>query len=177
MKVCRQTMNVRILVILTISISFACYLLAPAQCIANDDGTHLIQVFPVTTPQISSGYGNRFHPIRKYTSKHTGVDLAAPSHSHIRTVADGTVVFAGKHEGGYGKLVTVRHAGGFVSLYAHMDEILVNVGDRLKAGQLVGRLGSTGASTGPHLHFEWRKDGKPLNPMHVLPGLAEKAEG
>jgi len=143
---------------------------------ADDDGTHLIKVFPLTGHRISSKFGNRYHPIKKYTRKHTGVDLAAPSSAHIRTVAAGKVVFAGRH-GSYGKLVTVLHEDDYSSLYGHLDEILVNVGDVLKAGQIVGRLGTTGASTGPHLHFEWRRSGVPLNPMKVLPELADKSEG
>ena len=107
---------------------------------------------------------------------HSGVDLAAPKYSHVRAVLDGNVVFADSH-GGYGKLVTIEHADGFVSLYGHLDEITVNPGQRIKAGELVGRVGSTGLATGPHLHFEWRKNGKPIDPFKVLPALTQPASG
>lgn len=119
----------------------------------------------------------RRHPVlRRMDRKHNGVDLAAPEYAHVRAVAAGIVVFADQYAG-YGKLVTIKHEKGYTSLYGHLAEILVNTGQRVRAGELIGRLGSTGMSTGPHLHFEWRINGKPVDPLRVFPALAEGAEG
>lgn len=133
-------------------------------------------VFPLMAPQLSSQFGERKHPIYKSHKHHDGVDLAAPSNSHVRSVFGGKVVYAGDYKG-YGKLVTISHGEGFTSLYGHLNEMLVNPGDTVKAGEIIGRVGSTGASTGPHLHFEWRHFGKAINPLKVFPSLAAKAEG
>lgn len=133
-------------------------------------------VYPVLAPRVSSKYGLRIHPIRHYSRQHQGVDLAAPENSHVRTVMGGLVVYAGYH-GGYGKLVTVQHSGGYASLYAHLAEISVSLGQRIEPGTLIGRVGSSGASTGPHLHFEWRKDGVSSDPLQVFPSLAEDSSG
>lgn len=133
-------------------------------------------VFPIMAPRVSSGYGIRIHPVRKFTRLHRGVDLAAPENSHVRVVAEGRVVFAGDYAG-FGKLVTVEHRDGFTSLYGHLAEITVNPGDKIPAGALIGRVGSTGLATGPHLHFEWRRNGVPLDPLKAFPLLAEFADG
>lgn len=133
-------------------------------------------VFPIIAPRLSSQFGTRVHPIRKFSSKHQGVDLAAPANSHVRAILEGRVVFAGPYAG-YGNLVTIDHGKGFASLYGHLGEITVEVGQRLPAGTLIGRVGSSGMATGPHLHFEWRKDGKALDPLKVFPSLAEVSDG
>jgi murein DD-endopeptidase MepM/ murein hydrolase activator NlpD len=133
-------------------------------------------VFPLLAPKLSSSYGNRKHPVNRYVRHHNGVDLAAPESSHVRAVLNGRVVFADSYSG-YGKLVTILHADGYSSLYGHLDEINVNPGQIVSAGELIGRVGSTGVATGPHLHFEWRLNGKPLDPLKVFPALIEKAEG
>ena len=133
-------------------------------------------VFPIMAPRLSSGYGKRTHPIYHSTRHHKGVDLAAPENAHVRAIATGTVVFADEY-GGYGKLVTVKHKAGYSSLYGHLSEIRVNPGERIKAGDIVGRVGSTGNVTGPHLHFEWRHQGEPIDPLTVFPALAAEAEG
>jgi len=86
------------------------------------------------------------------------------------------VVFAGPHAG-YGKLVTIEHENGYASLYAHLSEIKVQVGAQIAAGTLVGRVGSTGLATGPHLHFEWRHLGVAQDPLRAFPSLAEISEG
>ena len=88
----------------------------------------------------------------------------------------GQVVFAGTY-GGYGKLVTVEHDGGYASLYAHLAEINVETGQKIPAGTLIGRVGSSGDSTGPHLHFEWRRSGQAIDPLKVFPSLAESSDG
>ena len=135
-----------------------------------------LKVFPLFETRISSTYGPRKHPVRKYTSHHNGVDFAAPPYAHIRAVTDGTVIFSGKH-GGFGKLVTISHPNGFATLYGHLDELNVSIGSRVVAGQIIGRVGATGTATGPHLHFEVRKDGKPIDPLILFPELRAEAEG
>lgn len=133
-------------------------------------------VFPIMAPKLSSVYGNRKHPLYRTTRHHNGVDLAAPENSHVRAIASGTVVFADSYAG-FGKLVTIKHKAGYSSLYGHLSEIRVNPGDRIKAGDILGRVGSTGNVTGPHLHFEWRRKGEPIDPLKVFPALASEAEG
>jgi len=133
-------------------------------------------VFPLLSPRVSSNFGPRVHPVYHSKRHHNGVDLAAPSRSHVRAIRGGKVVFAGTY-GGYGKLISIEHDDGFVSMYGHLHELNVDLGDKVTSGQVIGRVGQTGTATGPHLHFEWRKDGKALNPLKVFPELAEKAEG
>ena len=133
-------------------------------------------VFPLVGSRISSKYGKRVHPVRRVHRHHGGVDLAAPSNSHVRAVASGTVVFVGQYLG-YGKLVTIRHQNERFSLYGHLNEYLVNPGQQVKAGDLIGRVGATGLASGPHLHFEWREAGKSVDPLSVFPALATPPEG
>lgn len=128
------------------------------------------------SPRLSSSYGTRIHPIQRIKRHHNGVDLAVPENSHVRVVASGRVIFADEYAG-YGKLVTVEHRGGLISLYGHLSEIRVNPGEKVKAGEIIGRVGSTGAATGPHLHFEIRKNGTPIDPLKVFPDLTLDAEG
>lgn len=133
-------------------------------------------VFPLLAPKLSSNYGLRNHPIHKAIKHHNGVDLAAPKKSHVRVVAGGMVVFAGELRG-YGKVVTVKHEGGYISLYGHLNSIDVSVGQVIASGTIIGRVGATGRVTGPHLHFEWRKGSKPINPLKVFPDLATEPVG
>ena len=133
-------------------------------------------VYPLMGPRLSSDFGKRTHPIRKFVKHHSGVDLAAPEGAQIRSIQSGVVVYADPH-GSYGKLIVVQHKFGVTSHYGHCKEILVRTGQRVSAGQLLGTVGSTGKVTGPHLHFEIRKDGQALNPESVMPGLAVNADG
>ncbi|NIM04406.1 MAG: peptidoglycan DD-metalloendopeptidase family protein [Armatimonadetes bacterium] len=114
--------------------------------------------------RISSGFGYRTHPIFKVRKMHTGVDIAAPHRTRIRAAAAGLVIHA-KRWGGYGKCILIDHGGGLATLYAHCSSLAVSVGERVKQGQVIGRVGSTGISTGPHLHFEVRRNGKPVDPQ------------
>jgi len=98
---------------------------------------------------------------------HTGIDLAAPYGSPVRSVTAGTVLSAG-YEGGYGKLVKIQHDDSTVTYYAHNSRILVASGERVDAGEMIAAEGSTGHSTGPHVHFEVRIDGNPINPIPWL---------
>jgi murein DD-endopeptidase MepM/ murein hydrolase activator NlpD len=116
--------------------------------------------------RMTSGFGNRFHPILGYVRFHDGVDLAASAGTPIVAAADGRVVGAG-WRGGYGQQVQIAHAGGVDTLYGHMSRIAARAGELVRKGQVIGYVGSTGLSTGPHLHFEVTKDGRPVNPMSV----------
>jgi murein DD-endopeptidase MepM/ murein hydrolase activator NlpD len=138
--------------------------------------TSSLVVFPVVSPKISSLFGKRNHPVLGNQLHHGGIDLAAPEKSHVRVVLDGQVVFAGRYAG-YGKLITVEHSSGRTTLYGHLSEISVNVGQRISAGEVIGRVGSTGISTGPHLHFEWRENGQVVNPLEVFPNLKVRPRG
>lgn len=116
----------------------------------------------------SSGYGLRADPIHGGTVNHPGFDLAAATGTEVAAAARGTVVHAGP-AGTYGNLVTLRHDDGFETRYAHLSEVDVKVGDVVEAGAELGKVGTTGYSTGPHLHFEVRHDGQPIDPAPLLP--------
>ena len=116
--------------------------------------------------RVTSGFGSRFHPILGYVRMHAGLDLAAAYGSPIVAAADGRVVAAG-WSGGYGNLVRIAHAGGIQTMYGHMSRIVAASGTVVHQGQLIGFVGSTGLSTGPHLHYEVLKGGRPVNPLSV----------
>ncbi len=116
---------------------------------------------------ISSGYGGRVHPISGKYKGHKGVDIPGKTGTKIKAVAGGVVVASGRVSG-YGNLVEVKHADGFSTLYAHNKKNIVKKGDIIEKGESVALLGSTGRSTGPHVHFEVRKHGKPVNPMRYI---------
>jgi murein DD-endopeptidase MepM/ murein hydrolase activator NlpD len=115
---------------------------------------------------LTSSFGLRFHPVLGYSRMHQGIDYGAPMGSPIVAATDGTVNFAGWH-GGHGNYVQIRHPGNMGTGYAHMSRIMVRQGQAVRAGQLIGYVGSTGLSTGPHLHFEVFKDNKAVNPLSV----------
>ncbi|MFH0917211.1 MAG: peptidoglycan DD-metalloendopeptidase family protein [bacterium] len=116
---------------------------------------------------VTSGFGYRIHPIFHVRKMHTGIDVSAGMGTSIRAASGGTVVSAG-WRGGYGKCVVISHGGGLATLYAHQSEILVTEGQSVKRGEVIGKVGSTGYSTGPHLHFEVRVNGSPVDPMGYL---------
>ncbi|MBF0104835.1 MAG: M23 family metallopeptidase [Deltaproteobacteria bacterium] len=117
--------------------------------------------------KFTSGYGMRMHPISGREAFHHGADYGLDMGTDVRLPSDGKVVFAGEN-GGYGNTVIVDHGYGINSMYAHLSEIKVKEGDEIHKKALVGTVGSTGVSTGPHLHFEVRKDGKTLDPKHLV---------
>lgn len=121
---------------------------------------------PVNVARLSSGFGMRFHPILGYSRLHAGVDYAAPTGTPIHAVSDGRVIFAGRN-GGHGNFVKLAHSGGMGTGYAHMSRIAVENGERVKRGQVIGYVGSTGLSTGPHLHYEVYRNGVTVNPTTV----------
>lgn len=126
-------------------------------------GPFSARVLPLRGAGISSGFGWRRHPIAGGFKFHAGIDLAAPTGTPIVATAAGVVASADWY-GGYGLCVTVDHQNGYVTLYGHMSQINVGVGQRVQPGQPLGRVGSTGSSTGPHLHYELRRDGYAVNP-------------
>jgi murein DD-endopeptidase MepM/ murein hydrolase activator NlpD len=116
--------------------------------------------------RLTSGFGERFHPILGYERFHAGVDLGAAAGTPIVAAADGKVMSAG-WAGGYGQAVEIAHAGGIETKYGHMSRIAAHSGELVRRGQVIGYVGSTGLSTGPHLHFEVMKNGRPVNPLSV----------
>lgn len=124
-------------------------------------------VLPVAG-RASSGYGMRNDPIKHAAILHPGFDLAAPTGTPVGAAAGGKVVHAGP-AGTYGNLVTVRHENGYETRYAHLSAVTVKEGEVVQPGQQIGAVGSTGYSTGPHLHFEVRHEGKTIDPAPLLP--------
>ncbi|RVT53356.1 M23 family metallopeptidase [Rubrivivax albus] len=122
---------------------------------------------PMAFSRVSSGFAMRFHPILKKWRAHKGIDYAAPRGTPIRTVGAGVVEFAG-WQNGYGKAVEIRHGNGKSTFYAHMNRIDVRKGQRVDQGDNIGQVGSTGWSTGPHLHFEFRVNGNHQDPRKLL---------
>ncbi|MEO0601851.1 MAG: M23 family metallopeptidase [Myxococcota bacterium] len=115
---------------------------------------------------VSSSFGHRDDPIDGVHRHHDGVDIAAPRGTPIRAARAGRVVRA-ESVGGYGKLVVVDHGGGLETRYAHCEAIDVTVGTHVAAGEVLGRVGDTGRATGPHLHFEVRRDGRAIDPVRA----------
>jgi murein DD-endopeptidase MepM/ murein hydrolase activator NlpD len=123
---------------------------------------------PLRHIRITSGFSyRRYHPILKRYRPHHGTDFGARRGTPLLAVNSGKVIFSG-WMGGYGKVVKIKHGGGYVSLYAHQSRTRVKRGQKVKKGQVIGYVGSTGRSTGPHLHFGLKKNGRWVNPMKVL---------
>jgi murein DD-endopeptidase MepM/ murein hydrolase activator NlpD len=115
----------------------------------------------------SSGFGVRIDPFFSRPAMHTGLDFRGDIGDPVRATAAGVVTHAGP-SGGYGKMVEIGHSSGLATRYGHLSEIDVHVGQKIKGGQIIGRVGSTGRSTGPHLHYETRVDGEPVDPTKFL---------
>lgn len=122
---------------------------------------------PVAHPRYTSKFGLRADPLNRRRARHEGLDMAGPRGTAVLSPAGGEVTFAGVQRG-YGKVVKIRHDFGFETIYAHLDRVRVTAGQRIARGARVGDLGSTGRSTGPHLHYEVRVHGKPVNPMKFI---------
>jgi murein DD-endopeptidase MepM/ murein hydrolase activator NlpD len=129
--------------------------------------------FPVRG-RISSGFGTRFHPIDKVMKFHAGLDIAVPKGTRVDAAAEGVVEFVGQ-KGGYGNVVIIRHPDGKETRYGHLEKVLVNQGETVSSRQQIALSGSTGKSTGPHLHFEIRENGQVLNPLKFLTNVLPKS--
>ncbi len=121
---------------------------------------------PLEFSRVSSGYGMRFHPVLGRSKAHLGVDYAAPTGTPVRTIADGVVSFAGWQRG-YGNVIEVSHSDNQSTLFAHLSRIDVKKGARVAQGDFIGAVGTTGMSTGPHLHFEFRDNGVHQDPLAI----------
>jgi len=117
----------------------------------------------------TSGFGTRVHPITGQVKTHNGIDVSANTGTAVRSAGNGVVLSAGDSGDGYGKKILVNHGSGLVTLYAHLNSISVNRGQSVTAADTIGTVGSTGFSTGPHLHFEVRVNGVAYNPLNYLP--------
>jgi len=117
---------------------------------------------------VASGYGYRIDPVYKVTKFHAGLDFAAPQGTPIYATADGIVREADYNAGGYGNHVVINHGYGYETLYGHMYRIKAKVGQQIKRGQVIGYVGSTGKSTGPHCHYEVHKSGQPVDPVYYF---------
>jgi murein DD-endopeptidase MepM/ murein hydrolase activator NlpD len=134
------------------------------------DGKTLSRTYlasPVAFSRKTSGFAMRLHPIFQTMKAHLGVDYAAPTGTPAQTVGDGVVEFAGV-QGGFGNVVIVRHGNNHSTVYAHLSRIQVRKGQSVQKGQTIGAVGSTGWSTGPHLHFEFRVNGTHVDPQKVI---------
>ena len=136
----------------------------------DENGLPMRKMFmriPVKFGMRTSSYSiRRFHPISKKYKRHTGIDYGAPHGTPIHATAGGTVEFAGRR-GGYGKLVIISHPNAFKTYYGHCSRLLVKKGTHVKQGQKIAKVGRTGQATGPHVHYETRINGKPVNPNSI----------
>ncbi|HXV29360.1 MAG TPA: M23 family metallopeptidase, partial [Sinorhizobium sp.] len=121
-----------------------------------------------------SNFGNRLDPFFGRLALHAGIDFRAEAGTRVRSTAAGTVTSAGP-AGGYGNMIEVDHGNGVSTRYAHLAVVLVGAGDHVKADQVIGKSGSTGRSTGPHLHYEVRLNGQAVDPMRFLRAGAKLA--
>jgi murein DD-endopeptidase MepM/ murein hydrolase activator NlpD len=120
-----------------------------------------------TTGRITSKFGTRKDPFTNETAFHEGIDIANSAGTNIVAAAKGTVTFSG-YNSGYGRSIIINHGNGYKTVYGHVSKLLVSTGDKVEKGQIIAKMGNTGRSTGPHLHFEVHKDGKLLNPLNIL---------
>lgn len=118
--------------------------------------------------RIASGFGFRIDPVYKVTKMHAGLDFTAPQGTPIYATADGRIKTAGRSDGGYGNYVVINHGYGYETLYGHMVRIKVRAGQNIKRGEVIGWIGSTGKSTGPHCHYEVHKNGNPVDPIYYF---------
>lgn len=133
----------------------------------EDKLDHTPSKWPVPSHRITSGYGNRYHPVRGGYAWHSGVDIKASYGTKVVSTADGRVTFSG-YRGGYGYAIIVDHGYGYRTLYAHNSKLLVGVGAKVTKGMLISYSGNSGTSTGPHLHYEVHVGGKTTNPVAFL---------
>jgi murein DD-endopeptidase MepM/ murein hydrolase activator NlpD len=140
---------------------------------AHPTGSH--PASPKTPGPVSSGFGMRMHPIDGVEKFHTGIDLRGKEGTPILAAQDGVVRSAGTR-GGYGNAVEIDHGNGVTTLYGHAAELEVKPGDHVQKGEEIGQVGMTGRATGPHLHFEVRVEGKPVDPKGALKAYGIRAD-
>jgi murein DD-endopeptidase MepM/ murein hydrolase activator NlpD len=135
----------------------------------------LLEAIPAIQPvsnrdltRVASGFGNRIDPVYKVQKFHAGLDFTAPMGTPIYATADGVVRLATYNPGGYGNHVIINHGYGYETLYGHMVRIKARQGQSVKRGEVIGYVGSTGKSTGPHCHYEVHRSGKPINPVYYF---------
>ncbi len=116
--------------------------------------------------RMESGFGYRTDPVYKTTKFHAGMDFTAPTGTPIYATGDGKVIQADAESRGYGNHIRIDHGYGYVTLYAHMSKMAVKVGQKVKRGDVIGFVGNTGKSVGPHCHYEVRKNDEPINPVN-----------
>ncbi len=136
----------------------------------TEDTIRILRTYPIGSPvdsSVSSEYGYRIDPFKKKRAFHSGTDFYGSVGDIVKTTADGVVERAGYY-GGYGKCVVVKHKNGFKTLYAHLSKVKVVKGQKVSSGDEIGKVGSTGRSTGPHLHYEIIKNGKKINPKKYI---------
>jgi murein DD-endopeptidase MepM/ murein hydrolase activator NlpD len=116
--------------------------------------------------RMASGFGNRMHPILKYVKFHAGMDFTADRGTPIYATGEGKIIQADSKSSGYGRHVRIDHGYGYITLYAHMSKLNVKLGQKVKRGDVIGFVGNSGLSAGPHCHYEVRKNGSPVNPVN-----------
>ena len=139
--------------------------------IAGDSKSNIGYEFmcPVDSGRITSKFGNRIHPITKTEEHHNGIDIKALKGSPVYATAEGEIIFTGqKNNGGYGKSIRIKHENGYESLYAHLEEITVQEGQKVTKGEQIGTVGSSGLSVMAHLYFEIRKAGNQIDPIKLI---------
>lgn len=154
------------------SVQFEAHLHALEESLKQYDSVSSVaKTMPLGTPlknaKISSRYGSRVDPFNGKIAMHGGLDFKAKRGTSVLATGDGVVIKAGRN-GGYGKIVEIKHKNGYTTRYAHLHRIKVQVGQHVKKGERVGTVGSTGRSTGPHLHYEVRKSNKTRNPSKYI---------
>ncbi|MFT3884074.1 MAG: M23 family metallopeptidase [Flavobacteriales bacterium] len=127
-----------------------------------------VEPIPSDKAHVSSGFGERMHPILKIQKQHMGLDFTAPIGTEAHTTGDGKVIFADYSTNGYGIHVIVDHGFGYQTLYGHLSALKVRAGQHVKRGDVIGLVGNTGLSSGPHLHYEVHKDGVQVDPVNYL---------
>ena len=133
--------------------------------------SHTPAIQPVSNKdlnRVASGFGYRIDPIYKTVKLHAGLDFAAPQGTPIYATANGTVTVAGNTGNGYGNHVVINHGYGYETLYGHMVKVKARVGQKVKRGEVIGYVGSTGKSTGPHCHYEVHKNGQKIDPVYFF---------
>lgn len=141
--------------------------------------THIPAIQPISNKDLkrtASGWGYRIHPIYKIRKFHYGIDFSAKVGTPVYSTGNGKIEFAGYTKNGYGYVVIINHGYGYKTLYAHLNSVEVKSGRVVKRGDIIAKVGNTGVSTGPHLHYEVRLNGKRVNPIHYFVGDLTPAE-